>query len=465
MRLRAALARLVAACRAARPLTPRVLAMLYGLYGLLAVLVIAPLMPPFQNGDEPAHAFRADQISHGRLLAKSLSNGLSGGYIDGGLVQTFGPFIFGPDGAVSLPFHPERKVAREWYEPHPWMPLVANGFAASAIYPPQFYLPAAAGFVLARHAGWSVLAGLTAARIATGIASVAIGAVAIALALDAGVWLFAVLMLPMSLAQAAAVSQDGMMFAVTALAAALLHRAWRGDPGPRRLIWVAALLALVAMARPPYAAFALPLLAVPAPWRWRLACCGAVPALAGLWAVANRGLMRLPDGVGGVVSPGLQLQWLAGHVGAIPALLLATVGKYFDGLKIAFIGVLGWADTVLPQFYQDAAWLVLDLALLSLLLAIDWRRWAGLIVPASVLATVLGIGFIFYLTWSVVGAPTIDGMQGRYFLPCALMLAALPPAVARGPAPLRAMLQWVVVAFPLVTIPVTLSAILWRYYL
>ena len=105
-------------------------------------------------------------------------------------------------------------------------------------------------------------------RLLSGMVSVAVGGAAIALAGTFGPWLFAMLLLPMSLSLMAAVSQDGLMFSLAAPSAAIMARAMierRGggvgsDPGPPFRLLVLC-LALIGMARPPYA-----------PWRcwcWR----------------------------------------------------------------------------------------------------------------------------------------------------------------------------------------------------
>jgi len=91
-----------------------------------------------------------------------------------------------------------------------------------------------------------------------------VGGAAIALAGTLGPWLFAILLLPMSLSQMTAVSQDGLMFSLAALSAAIIARAMIGGPISIRFFRLLILcLALIGMARPPYAALALLLLAVP----------------------------------------------------------------------------------------------------------------------------------------------------------------------------------------------------------
>ena len=81
---------------------------------------------------------------------------------------------------------------------------------------------------------------------------------------------------------------------------------------------------------------------------------------------------------------------------------------------------------------------------------------------------VAGIFGIQYLTWTAPGDAMVDGVQGRYFLVAAMLLATLPPAVAASGDRIAGLtrLSWLMVtAFPLVTSPVMVWQVLSRYYL
>src|SRR5271165_4570316 len=149
---------------------PRAAALWFLVVGLPAVACQAVLMPPFQNPDEPNHLLRADQVSRGGLLPDPRAA------IDGGLTE---PNIGrAAEALLPLKFHPERKAgpllpaatALHWSAPQP------QGFANTAIYPPVFYLPAALATALARALDLSIVHSLQLARLASGAASVALGA-------------------------------------------------------------------------------------------------------------------------------------------------------------------------------------------------------------------------------------------------------------------------------------------------
>jgi hypothetical protein len=63
----------------------RNIARIYALFANLAVLLLATTMPPMQNADETAHAFRADQVSRLHFAGEVLANGEYGGDVSSGL--------------------------------------------------------------------------------------------------------------------------------------------------------------------------------------------------------------------------------------------------------------------------------------------------------------------------------------------------------------------------------------------
>jgi hypothetical protein len=148
-----------------------------------------------------------------------------------------------------------------------------------------------------------------------------------------------------------------------------------------------------------------------------------------------------------------------------------------------FVGRLGWLDTGLPAWHRWLALAMLAVAGVAAALgqprvqALPRRR---LIIAAALLLAAAGLFAAQYLTWTVPGKSTVDGVHGRYFLPIALAGAALLPALGgrslalggRSLAlggrltawPHRALLV-LVAAFPLVTLTVVMRAVVLRYYL
>jgi len=439
---------------------PRKLALLYALFASLAVLLLASAMPPLQNADEPAHAFRADQVSYLGLIGVHLYGGSVGGTVDAGLVTE-------SQAVAGLKFNEAAKVSRDMYRPLAWGPLTTIGFS-SAPYPPFFYGPAAVAVAWARHVGTPIPHTLVLMRLAMSATTIVIATVAIALADTAAIWLFAVLLLPMSLALTAAITQDGPMLACTALAVALCGRA-RNPHTSSRLVFagLCILLALVAMARPPYAAFAVLVLMTRYRLAWRLAGVAGIVLAVGGWSALNIANVVVPHMAAGVVDPHLQMLGILWHPLAFMRAMAVTLWRYGPMLAQNFVGTLGWLDTHLPIRYH-----FVTRAMLLMAVAAAWLAGTGkprlldmAWVVLAVAAACFGLALIQYLTWTVVGAPAIEGLQGRYFLMPALILGVILGRPRAAPPPAAA--TWLaipVMAWPIISIAVTMHAVIARYY-
>jgi len=344
-------------------------------------------------------------------------------------------------------------------------------FDNTALYPPVFYVPSALGILIARGAGLTVVQTLTLSRILTGAVAVAVAATAIACAEAASVALFAVMTLPMSLALLASGSQDALLLACSAMAAALFARFWRRQAAPSRAEQIAAvvLLALICTSRPPYVGLALLPLTVPSvAARWRLASAAAVVLSVAAWSTLAAISAWTSYNVTGA-DPSAQATLLLGHPWDIARIALDTLQRYGSDYIHGFIGVFGWSGTRLPRSYEVAAVIVLGIAAAATMLGERGRR-IGIVpralIAGSILLSAAAVFGIEYLTWTPPGALVVDGVQGRYFLPLALVAAAALPAlrIARL-EPARWALSLAVGLLPIVTLGVTLRSIVLRYYL
>ncbi|THD73147.1 MAG: DUF2142 domain-containing protein [Bradyrhizobium sp.] len=446
------------------------------LYGVLSTALLAIVMPPFQVPDEPAHFMRAAQIARGELIgmrfpttaADGSPQMTAGGQLDSALVGTITPFT------KSMPAHPEVRASRTMWEPAVrWSnDLALCAFPNSVIYPPFFYAPSAIGILAGRAAGLSIVHTLIVSRMLTGSAAVVLGAIAIAISGGAAAWIFAILTLPMSLSLIASVSSDALCLGCGAMAAALLMRClrrWTEQSG-KLLIALTAMLGLMAMSRPPYAALALlPLALTKAPWRWRIVSAVAVAACGTIWwAIAAATTFT---GFGDIVdaNPAEQLVRLQQDPLLAVRVIWTSLVQYGNSYGIEFVGQLGWLDTGLPIAYHKAARAMLGLAAVTAALGITGGRISvasRLLIVAGLLLSTVGIFLSMYLGWTKPGAAIVAGVQGRYFLPLAPAVAALLPALGTaGFRNLNRALLIVVVAFPVISLGVVMHAIVLRYYL
>ncbi len=457
------------------PTTNTVLAIVYFFLGLIVVANLAVEVPPFQNPDEPTHFLRAEQLSRFVPIGQRIGPRAAGGEADPGILRVF--LSFG-----SIPFKGDHKVTRAMYADAARVgwgggTMLAE-FSNTAVYPPFLYAPSVFAIWTGKLFHIPVVQTLYLARAATGVAGVAIGAAAIALAGMAAPWLFVLLSLPMSLAQMASPSQDGLMIPLAALAAALLFSGLRraGPVSLPRFLTACVCLALISTARPPNAALALLLLL---PWgpplRLRLAGAAAVVAAtlawAGLAAMTAAVAFRADVTPEHFPDPAAQLAGVLADPAAFVAALGETLRLWSMTLIRQVVGSLGWLDTPLPDWLHSLAWVALAVgALLSARSGTKLPR--RLLVTAAsgtaILAAVFGMFLIQYLMWTPVGAPSIEGVQGRYFLPplmfaAGLLVIELPLAGSYGRL-IRIGLSVALVMFPVVAFTATLRAIVGRYY-
>ena len=434
---------------------------------LACAVVVGAIAPPFQSPDEFDHVERAYFLSKGQWLLTTSSRQVSGGWVDDGLVDYMGHF-------ESLPFKAEQRIDRErllasqevaWQGTHRFAEAPGTGY-----YLPLVYLPQAVALALGERAGASVDASYRFARLASGVVA--------ALLLFAAfrrwrpsAFAMALLLMPMTVFQWAGAGIDALSIGASCLAMSLWLESERSGTAPsaRRIAGVAVLVVAVVGCRIHLA----PLLLLPVlmlrPFRPYRIALGLLPALVvGVWvmiALASTQHPHLAE-----LSTVDKLLIYARDPASMLERLWATVTTpnltAFYGRS--FVGVLGWLDTALPAATYAAWGMLLGSAFAWSVAVADWRR--GLIAPAVALvmaaASALMVPLMLLLMWTPIDAPVIDGIQGRYFLLPALVLAMAIPTGRDDPA--RSIDSGVVVLFSfataLYTLLVMLPVLVARYY-
>lgn len=476
----------------------RWLAPVFLLCALPVAIWLALMVPTGEVPDEFAHAVRAESVLHGALTGfrrprldfagKPMQD--SGVMANPGLLAA----AFAAPVGATLPDKRVTQSVLDRLRNLAWAPEPVYVSAPNtAAYPPLFYLPAAAGMKLAMLRGSGPYASLLAARLAGAGAYLALGTAALLLAVRVRPILFTMLVLPMSLTMAASPSQDGPMIATAALAAALLSRA--PAPAGRAYIGGGALLAAVIMAKPVYIPLAAAMLTAgdfdPRPraasLRRRLLA-GLLVVLPGiLWFAYVQAVVATPFVKGAPVPAGPLWPGPPGQVFAatdamanlsvllhrpslilaLPYELLITHGEW--RLK-EMIGVLGLLDVTLP-FALYAAWTRAGVAALAACAirppgAGRPALWKPTLMLAACIASVVLVCIAQYLTWTLVGAPAIEGVQGRYFLPILAFAGFAIPAfrLPAGPV-LRMALTVPAIACGLAGLVVLPMTVLAAYYI
>lgn len=100
------------------------------------------------------------------------------------------------------------------------------------------------------------------------------------------------------------------------------------------------------------------------------------------------------------------------------SILALTLKDQWMNLVYSGIGVLGWLNVILPFWY----YVFMIFAILTIAISENPEKiFLNLKMKALILSvitlTAILIFTISYLTWTPVGKTTIDGLQGRYFIP------------------------------------------------
>lgn len=411
-------------------------AVVFFVFSMMMTVAGTFVTPPFQVPDEPAHFLRAIQVAQGGLRG-TLENGQSGGRVPASVLPVLHIFD-------DLPFHAERKAAPDridrisavgWSETR-----TLTAFPNTVTYGPAGYLPQAAAILTGRLLHLSVIHTFYLARLVNGAAFAVLGSLAIALCRRGKTLLLLLLALPMTGFLAASLSQDGLLIALSAVLAALLTRhmpatCWTWKHWT--LLGIG--FGVASMAKPPGLALSVAavLVAGRRDWRQALLCPVIATGLTFAWLKGGVAPVKIQFLTEKGVSDSGQMHWLFTHPAQVPGLIRHTVSAFRDGFQSQFIGVFGWLDTALPAwFYLRETRILKWVFLLSFLAPFTWQggrafaegalRRAGIFLLTAL--SCAGIFISLYVIWTPVGAPLIDGIQGRYFLPSACFLVLLFPA-------------------------------------
>jgi hypothetical protein len=433
-------------------------------YAVPAVLFHAIAMPPFQVADELSHVFRSSQVRHRTWVSPRL-----GGNVDRGLVAFGDPYM-------KMWFHRDVKLTTALAEEGGalrWSHAQEKAdFWNTAQYGPVLYIPQAFGLWVGQKLDFTIAQTVCLARIFNGLVSCLAGYFAIALCGRGRVFLFAMLLFPMTLSQMGSASQDALLIVLTMLAVSIASKLLTEQRAATlgEFALFAFIVAATTLARPSQIALAF---LAPAYFTrndpaWLRKTLLGVMALVPIvyWYLLLREIMSpWPPGV----SVAGQFHYILHQPLALPKTILnswAADGRFY--LK-SIVGYLGWIDTPLPGWYYWCAAVVTAFAFGS---TVNRGR---LLWPTVLVVVTLG-GFLaaqfgaLYLTWTPMRKSIIDGFQGRYVLPFVPILGWLMPTCG----PLMAcglrlervlgLLRYVVLLFPIVSLGVLPYAIMERYY-
>jgi uncharacterized membrane protein len=425
-------------------------------------LFIALVNPPFQAPDEFAHFARVYQLSEGTLISQKNDSQI-GGWIPQAICD------------ASLSFPLEQRFAWPPAGKMLWQPFAPEPrhfieFMHTALYSPVAYAPAILGVWGARLVGLSGLGQFYASRIATLLGSLLIVFFAIRAA-PVFQWVIAlVALMPMTVFLSASISADAMTNALALLATALiLQSSFARNDSVRAREWLAILAAcsLLALTKQMYflisaLTFLVPLARFGSWSRKAMLCLGAI----GATLIANFAwafLIRNTITVETWAHPHQQTMFILSHPLQYAAILWHMFSGWGVTYLIWFVGTFGQLNVYLPPW----VWPTYIVALL-VAACLDQGHGRPLkfaersLIIAVCAATVLLVATSQYLSYTFVAAKIIRGLQGRYFIPLAVV--GLLAFYNRQPKTHRPAFRLLLIAYCAFVLIVTSHTLVHYYY-
>lgn len=461
-------------------------ASIYQLDALLfacAILIVSLpqliLTPPFQVPDAFAHYLKAQALAEGHLLPSTLRHA-AGNTMPSSLTAFANLFS-------ALPFHPAAHITSHSIERASSLslasPPIFTAYTATSFDPPFLYLPTAVGLFAGSLLRLTLLQSYYLAEATMLVTAILLLAFAFSITPRTGrPFMAAVALLPMAASLYPSVSRDALILPLAILAVAARVR-WADAILERRLgkpeYWVTALALIpIAMTKPPYWPL-IPLLYIPYErlgkrpshlLRPLLAPSIASLAIIVSWYLAVYRRLALTFINTANISVSRQIVWLLSHPLAGLRVISQTITFAKDFYYESAIGILGWLDTPLPHWVYPLLGILLLLCATPLLASLSSasRTWSPLLIATLTGQLIfLGVEFALYATWTPVGAPVVQGVQGRYLLPILPLLGLLASNGEfhrRLQVPLRRIAISAValeVAISLAVVPATLLSRFW----
>lgn len=428
----------------------------------LSVLLVTP---PLQSPDELHHLQRAYMLSQGQWFLTAPPEESSGGYVDRALV-TFYHAAHGIIAGERLTKDKKNQITEiSWAGQEHFVSAPGTGY-----YFPLIYGPQALGLAIGEQLDWTVYDSYQLSRFLTLSVCFIILFFAFLLA-PPNPLVLAIIMLPMALFQSASTNLDGLIIALVVLALSAFHKLASSteNQNGRLLAVFTVVLLIVLTAR----VNLFPLLLLPAALWWKhrssrfLLATAVIGVLVAIWTLTAT--MSVVD----LRTDATQVSLVDRLITLIdsPALFFESFwvtvsdAQYLRFYLAGFVGILGWLNITFDQQNYEIWYAFLGLsALLSL-----WMRSSVDTVPAargllitSALLSAFAVFFLMWLTWTPPDHTHIIGVQGRYFLPMATLLAyAFGTGASRWPIAATVTL----ITMLIYTQAMMLTTLLDRYYI
>jgi uncharacterized membrane protein len=440
----------------------------YLVVALLWGLTLVVVMPPFGVPDEPAHFFRAWGMAEGQIFPpRDFKENLPQNVwalqaeFPIGNIGDPAPYVGYDAGKISSLLGESISSIR------------VRQVTAIPSQNPVAYVPQALGVEVARVTGFSPLGSFYLARLFNLLASIVLVFFAIRAAPFGKLMLLLVALFPVTMSEMASTSPDALMIAGAFFFTGLvLNLSERPAVKDKHMVGLLAVGALLITVKPGYFPL-VGLIFLLRPGRFAsakryAAWVGGTVALVVLVAVLAAVLVPKAAAGQAVLGPaqaGADAVAQVKHVLAHPLDFVRVLSRTFSANTIGYgywmVGLLGWLTINVSEVavFVMFALIVIFMGGFDDEPLVGGRRRSVLLLTWA--ATMVSMCVAIYAALSVVGGPTVAGIQGRYFTP-------MLPLLLLGLYKLRLRRRSVAVIVVLVALAfvaiVTMRAIWFHYY-
>ncbi len=412
------------------------LALIYLIIALPCIFVFSLLTPPMGATDESSHFIRSLEISEGGFFPSVNPPNPPGAWVEGDvekfalspLFQRNVDITFIHDTAAQTFLTSSEEERREVRDLGWKGDRVFLCVPTTSSYPATSYAVTAVTLFVCRCSGATLLESFYMGRLANGVVSAFTCALALWLCGRFRFFLFAVLSFPMTLYLQASYSQDAAIINASALVVALLCTD-RAVPFFVKWIPLGVLMFCIVAAKIFYAPlYLLTFVAIESLRERRYRA--LILALSFSMILVHSALEpQVPHVRGPRANVQEQVKIVTHNPRTFIVACFNTIYTKGTDFLEEIVGVLGYLEVPLPI----ALYRLFFIALLSGLTRdfLDLREThraayiGSSLASLGVLAAIgMGILLIEYVFWSVPGGSTIEGIQGRYFLPLLIFTVA-----------------------------------------
>jgi len=404
------------------------------------IILFSNISQPGWGLDEQVHTARAWQISRFVMYPQKTSSGYYGGYIPQPLVNILeqGHTDSNSVNRSKNFFEREDLKNQSTYSSLKAVKIVSStptvlyDFGPTGAYNPLPYVPAAIGMRLASLFDMNVGSHIALAKFMNALFYLVIVFLALRFSrLSKIKWLiFIIALLPTSLYQASIVTADTFSIAVVLLFVSVVLPLLNNKQilDKKISLYLIASAVLMTFTKVNYILLLSLLLLVPLNKisidrrRARFIKLSFI-----LFLVISAGLLTIlslkyvsATGYGGAVSSTEQLRWILFHPFETILVLVRTVVIFGQGWLISIIGLFGFNTVAVPNILSSLYFIIIFLSAMYSDPIPKKRAWAILLIGITVSLSIIGV---LYLSFTAIGKPTVDGIQGRYFIPCIPLLA------------------------------------------